>query len=177
MIFRETKLQGVFIVELQRIEDERGFFGRFFCRKEFSEQGLNPDVAQCSISFNRETGTLRGMHYQSAPHAEVKLVRCTRGKLYDVVVDLRKESPTFKQWIGQELSADNWQMLYIPEGCAHGFLTLTENTEIVYQISVFYHPESGCGVRWNDPAFGIEWPARSCMILSDRDRNWPDYPG
>jgi dTDP-4-dehydrorhamnose 3,5-epimerase len=177
MIFRETKIPGAFIIEVQCLEDERGLFCRSFCRNEFAELGLNPEVAQGNISFNRYAGTLRGMHYQLAPHAEDKLIRCTRGKLYDVVVDLRKESPTFKQWIALELSADYWRMLYIPKGCAHGFLTLADNTEIVYQMSEFYHPESGRGVRWNDPAFGIEWPERNRVIMSDRDRSWPDYLG
>ncbi|MBE9546390.1 MAG: dTDP-4-dehydrorhamnose 3,5-epimerase [Proteobacteria bacterium] len=175
MIFRETKLSGAFIIEVQRLEDDRGFFGRSFCCNEFTEMGLNPDVAQCNISFNRDAGTLRGMHYQAAPHAEEKLVRCTRGGLYDVIVDLRRESPTFKQWIALELTEDNCRMLYIPKGFAHGFQALADNTEIFYQMSEFYHPESVCGVRWNDPVFGIQWPAKGQAILSDRDRNWPDY--
>ena len=175
MIFNETKLPGVFIVEVQRLEDERGFFGRSFCRNEFAGRGLNPVVAQCNISFNRDTGTLRGMHYQDAPHAEDKLIRCTRGKLYDVIVDLRLKSPTLKQWIAAELTGDNRRMLYVPKGCAHGFLTLEDNTEIFYQMSEFYHPESARGVRWNDPAFGIQWPSGVQVILSERDRNWPDY--
>jgi dTDP-4-dehydrorhamnose 3,5-epimerase len=157
------------------MEDGRGFFGRSFCRGEFTERGLNPEIVQCNISFNRYAGTLRGMHYQLAPHAEEKLVRCTRGKLYDVIVDLRQESPTFKQWISLELSVDNRLMLYIPKGCAHGFQTLEDNTEVFYQMSEFYYPESGRGVRWNDPAFGVQWPEGVQMILSDRDRNWPDY--
>lgn len=177
MIFRETKLPGAFIIEVQRLEDDRGFFGRSFCRHEFVERGLNPEVAQCNISFNRDAGTLRGMHYQVAPHAEGKVVRCTRGSLYDVIVDLRRASPTFKQWIALELTEDNCLMLYIPKGFAHGFQTLTYNTEIFYQMSEFYHPESARGIRWNDPAFGIQWPAGDRAILSDRDRNWPDYTG
>ena len=175
MIYKETKLPGAFIIEIQRLEDDRGFFGRFFCRNEFGGQGLNPDVAQCSISFNRDTGTLRGMHYQEAPHAEDKLVRCTRGSLYDVIVDLRKESPTFKQWIALELTGENRLMLYVPKGFAHGFQTLTDNTEVMYQMSEFYHPETARGVRWNDPSFGIQWPMGDRMILSDKDRDWPDY--
>jgi dTDP-4-dehydrorhamnose 3,5-epimerase len=173
MIFTETKIEGTFIVEPELLIDDRGFFCRSFCRHEFAQRGLNPEVAQCNISFNLFAGTLRGMHYQDAPHAEEKLVRCTRGNLYDVVIDLRGESPTFKQWIALELSAENWRMLYIPKGCAHGFLTLTDNTEIVYQMSEFYHR----GVRWNDPAFGIEWPEWNRVNISDRDRNWPDYLG
>jgi dTDP-4-dehydrorhamnose 3,5-epimerase len=177
MIFSETNLWGAFIIEVQRLEDDRGFFGRSFCRHEFDAQGLNPDVVQCNISFNRDAGTLRGMHYQAVPHAEDKLVRCTRGGLYDVIVDLRKESPTYKQWVAVELTEDNSRMLYIPKGFAHGFQTLADNTEIFYQMSEFYHPESASGVRWNDPAFGIKWPAGDRAIISDRDRNWPDYTG
>jgi dTDP-4-dehydrorhamnose 3,5-epimerase len=177
MIFKETKLQGAFIIEVQRLEDDRGFFGRSFCRREFSERRLNPEVVQCNISFNRDTGTLRGMHYQAAPHAEDKVIRCTRGCLYDVIVDLRRESPTFKQWIAVELSEDNRQMLYVPKGFAHGFQTLTDNTEIFYLMSEFYHPESSRGARWNDPAFGIQWPEGERAILSERDRNWTDYTG
>jgi dTDP-4-dehydrorhamnose 3,5-epimerase len=175
MIFEETKLPGVCVIEVQRLKDDRGFFGRSFCRNEFVGRGLNPDVAQCNVSFNREAGTLRGMHYQLAPHAEDKLIRCTRGKLYDVIVDLRRESPTFRQWIALELTGDNQRMLYAPKGCAHGFLTLEDNTEVFYQMSEFYHAESASGVRWNDPVFGIQWPLGVQMILSERDRNWPDY--
>lgn len=177
MIFSETNLWGAFIIEVQRLEDDRGFFGRSFCRHEFDAQGLNPDVVQCNISLNRDAGTLRGMHYQATPHAEDKLVRCTRGGVYDVIVDLRKESPTYKQWVAVELTEDNSRMLYIPKGFAHGFQTLADNTEIFYQMSEFYHPESACGVRWNDPAFGIHWPAGGRAIISDRDQNWPDYTG
>lgn len=175
MIFSETKLPGAFIIEIQRLEDERGFFGRSFCSLEFEERGLNPFVAQCNVSFNRDAGTLRGMHFQAAPHAEEKLVRCTRGALYDVIIDLRPESPSFKRWVSLELTEDNGRMLYIPKGFAHGFQTLADKTEIFYQMSAFYHPDSGRGVRWNDPAFGIQWPETDRVILSDRDRLWPDY--
>jgi len=174
MNFKETTLGGAFVIEVQAFEDERGFFGRTFCRHEFSMHGLNVTIAQCNTSFNRHSGTLRGMHYQLAPHGEDKLVRCTRGKLYDVIVDLRRESRTFKQWFAIELTAENRLMLYVPKGVAHGFLTLEDNTEIHYQMSEFYHPESAGGVRWNDPAFNIQWP-ESQPILADRDRNWPDY--
>lgn len=177
MIFRETKLPGAFVIEVQRLEDDRGFFGRSFCRHEFVNHGLNLDVAQCNLSFNRNAGTLRGMHYQAAPHAEDKLIRCTRGSLYDVIIDLRRDSPTFRQWVAVELTDENRHMLYIPKGFAHGFQTLIDNTEIFYQMSEFYHPESVRGVRWNDPIFGIQWPAVDMAILSDRDRNWPDYMG
>ncbi len=175
MIFNETKLPGAFIIEVKRLEDERGFFGRSFCRREFEERGLNPFVAQCNISFNRDAGTLRGMHYQATPHAEEKLVRCTRGALYDVIIDLRPESPTFKRWVSLELTEENCRMLYIPKGFAHGFQTLVDETEIFYQMSAFYHPDSSRGVRWNDPAFGVQWPETDRVILSDRDRLWPDY--
>jgi dTDP-4-dehydrorhamnose 3,5-epimerase len=158
VLFSETRLAGVFIVEPERLEDERGFFARTWCPEEFEARGLSPRLAQCSISYNRKKGTLRGMHYQVAPYAEAKLVRCTMGAIYDVALDLRPGSPTFKQWISVELTADNRKMLYIPEGLAHGFQTLADDTEVFYQISEFYHPESARGVRWDDPAFAIEWP-------------------
>ena len=175
MIFRETRLKGAFVIEIQCLEDERGFFGRLFCRREFIERGLNPDVAQSSISFNRKAGTLRGMHYQEEPYAENKVVRCTRGGLYDVILDLRPDSQTCGQWAAVELTGENRRMLYIPKGFAHGFQTLTDDTEVVYQMSEFYHPECARGVRWNDPAFGIQWPAPDRTILSEKDRDWPDY--
>jgi dTDP-4-dehydrorhamnose 3,5-epimerase len=174
LFFAETELKGVFIVELERIEDERGFFARTWCRHEFEAQQLNANLVQCSISFNKKKGTLRGLHYQIAPAEEVKLVRCTMGSLYDVVVDLRLHSPTFKRWLAVELTGDNRKMLYIPEGLAHGFQTLKDNTEVLYQVSEFYHPECAKGVRWNDPAFGIHWPL-SVQIISARDRQYPDY--
>ncbi len=168
MIFSETKLAGAFIIEPERLEDERGFFARTWCQREFEAHGLNPRLVQCSISFNRKKATLRGMHYQVAPYEEAKLVRCTRGAIYDVIVDLRPESPTFKQWVGVELTVENRRMLYIPEGVAHGFQTLADNTEVFYQMSEFYHPESARGVRWDDPEFGIEWPMTPTAI-SDKD--------
>ncbi len=154
--------------------DERGFFARTWCREEFAAHGLNPNLVQCSISFNAKRGTLRGMHYQAMPHQEAKLVRCTRGAIYDVVLDLRPGSPTFGQWHAAELTADNRQMVYIPEGVAHGLQTLSDDTEVFYQISEFYHPESSRGVRWNDPAFGITWPI-SEPILSERDRGHSNF--
>lgn len=175
MIFKETKLSGAYVIEVQRLRDDRGFFGRSFCRHEFVEHGLNPEIAQCSISFNREAGTLRGMHYQAEPYSEDKVVRCTRGSLYDVILDLRRDSPTFKQWISSDLTRENRLMLYVPKGFAHGFQTLADNTEVIYQMSEFYHPESACGIRWNDPAFGIYWPEKDRVIMSDRDKTWPDY--
>lgn len=170
----KTMLKGAFVIEPERIEDERGFFARTFCRREFDARGLNSNLRQCSVSFNRKRGTLRGMHYQVAPHGEAKLVHCTRGAIYDVIVDLRAESGTFRQWVAVELSADNRLMLYIPEGLAHGFQTLRDETEAFYQISEFYSPEHALGVRWNDRAFAIEWPIVN-PIISARDRSHPDF--
>jgi dTDP-4-dehydrorhamnose 3,5-epimerase len=174
MTFQETKLSGVFEIQLERKSDERGFFARSWCRQEFESTGLNSKLVQCSLSFNIRKGTLRGIHYQAAPRPETKLVRCTRGAIYDVVVDLRRESPTFKQWIGATLTAGNRQMLYVPEGCGHGFLTLEDETEVFYQMSEFYHPDLARGVRWSDPAFGIAWPSEVEQI-SERDRMYPDF--
>ncbi|HUY13370.1 MAG TPA: dTDP-4-dehydrorhamnose 3,5-epimerase [Terriglobia bacterium] len=175
MVLIETKLQGAYIIELEKIEDERGFFARTFCQREFEAHGLNHRVAQCSTSFNKKKGTLRGMHYQVAPHQETKLVRCTAGAIYDVAVDLRPDSPAFKQWVAVELTEDNRKALYIPAGCAHGFQALVDNTEVHYQISEFYHPEAATGIRWDDPAFGVQWPLREGTILSERDRSYADY--
>ncbi len=172
MIFRETDLNGVFIIEPELIEDERGFFACSWTPAEFEKHGLNPRLVQCNISFNKRSGTVRGMHFQNKPHEEAKLVRCTRGAIYDVAVDLRKDSPTRYQWVGAELSADNHRMLYIPEGLAHGYQTLTDGTEIFYQISEYYHPESAGGVRWDDPAFDIKWPL-PVTVIADRDANYP----
>ncbi len=174
MIFIETKLAGAFVIEPERKEDERGFFARSWCPHEFAAHGLNPRWAQCSISFNTKKGTLRGMHYQRAPHEEAKLVRCTRGAVYDVIVDLRPHSATFRQWIAAELTAENHRMMYVPEGFAHGLQTLQDSTEVFYQISEFYHPESACGVRWNDPMVGIEWP-QDKRTISLRDQQLPDF--
>lgn len=168
MIFTPTPLAGAYVLELERREDERGFFARAFCQKEFAEHGLNPRIAQCNVSFNAKRGTLRGMHYQAPPHEEAKVVRCTQGTVWDVIVDLRRGSPTFKRWHGVELSAGSRRALYIPEGLAHGFQTLTDDAELLYLMSEFYHPEAARGVRWDDPAFGIEWPLPNPRI-SDRD--------
>jgi dTDP-4-dehydrorhamnose 3,5-epimerase len=176
MIFRETKLKGACIVDIERREDGRGFFARTWCRREFEAHGLNPRLAQCSISFNAKKGTLRGMHYQVKPFEEAKLVRCTRGSLCDVIVDLRRDSPTFKNHLGVTLTSDNRTMLYVPEGFAHGFLTLEDNTEVLYQISEFHAPDHARGFRWNDPAFEIAWPS-DVMIISDRDRNYLNFDG
>lgn len=174
MIFKETKLPGAYVVDIERREDERGFFARSWCRREFEAHGVNPNLAQCNISFNIKKGTLRGMHFQAEPYEEAKLVRCTMGSLHDVIIDLRQDSPSFRKHMGIILSSDNRKMLYVPEGFAHGFLTLEDNTEVHYQISEFYAPEYERGFRWNDPAFGIEWPSE-VKIISDRDRNYPDF--
>jgi len=173
VIFIETRLKGAFTIELERLEDERGFFARTWCQQEAEAVGLKPRWVQCNLSFNRVKGTLRGMHYQAAPHAEAKLIRCTMGAIYDVIIDLRPESPTCQQHIGIVLNAQNRKMLYVPEGFAHGFLTLEDNTEVFYQMSEFYAPECARGVRWNDPAFDIQWPA-DVHVISDRDRNYAD---
>jgi dTDP-4-dehydrorhamnose 3,5-epimerase len=172
--FIETKLSGAFVIEPERKVDERGFFARAFCQEEFCSRGLETQFVQCSISFNTKRGTLRGMHYQEDPHAETKVVRCTMGAIYDVIIDVRRGSPTYQAWIAVELSAKNRTMLYIPKGFAHGFQTLEVDTEIFYQISDFYHPECARGLRWNDPAFGVIWPIAD-VTMSGRDRNYPDF--
>jgi dTDP-4-dehydrorhamnose 3,5-epimerase len=174
MKFTETKLRGAFIITPDLIEDERGFFTRAFCRREFEEHGLNSNLVQCNISFNKTKGTLRGMHYQIAPSAEAKLVRCTAGAICDVIVDLRDGSPTFRQWFAAELSEANHQILYVPEGFAHGYQTLEPLSEVFYQVSAFYNPASELGVRWNDPAFGIEWPLPVSSI-SKKDESHPSW--
>jgi dTDP-4-dehydrorhamnose 3,5-epimerase len=176
VIFKETKLKGAFVIEPERIEDERGFFARTFCRKEFEAHGLDPNLVQCSVSFNKTKGTLRGMHYQVSPYQETKLVRCTTGAIHDVILDLRPDSPTFKQWVSVELTRENWRMLYVPKGVAHGFQTLHDETEVLYQMSEFFHSECAKGVRWDDPQFGIEWPSAE-RIISERDRTYPDFLG
>jgi dTDP-4-dehydrorhamnose 3,5-epimerase len=172
--FTPTKLPGSYVIEPERLEDDRGFFARSWCQREGSAYGLYPNWVQCNISFNKKKGTLRGMHYQKPPFEEAKLVRCTMGAIYDVIIDLRAESATFKQWAAVELSAENRRMLYIPEGFAHGFLTLNDNTEIFYQMSEFYAPAHAQGVRWNDPVFAIDWPM-DVRVISDGDRNYPDF--
>lgn len=197
MLFTETKLKGAYLIDIEKNEDERGFFARSWCQREFEAHGLNPRVVQCNISFNRKKGTLRGMHYQAPPFEEAKLVRCTMGSIYDVIVDLRPASPTHCQWIGVELSSASsllmgcssqltvadpelrrrahcYRMLYVPDGFAHGFISLEDETEVFYQMSEFYAPDSGRGFRWNDPAFGIEWPMEPAVI-SEKDKNYPDF--
>lgn len=172
MLFTETKLKGAFIIDLELKSDDRGFFARTFCAKEFEAHGLKPAVSQCNLSFNHKAGTLRGMHYQVTPACETKLVRCTRGAVYDVIIDLRPDSPTYRQHIGVELSADNRRALYVPEMFAHGYQTLTDDAEVVYQVTEFYTPGYERGARYNDPAFGIEWPM-PVAVISDKDANWP----
>lgn len=173
MRFVPTSLAGAYLIEQERRADERGFFARTWCAGEFEDHGLDPGLAQCSVSYNRSRGTLRGLHYQAPPFAEVKLVRCTRGALFDVAVDLRPDSPTFQRWVGHELTEDNGRALYIPRGFAHGFLTLADATEIEYQISTPHAPETARGIRWDDPFFGITWPG-PVEIIAPRDRDYPD---
>jgi dTDP-4-dehydrorhamnose 3,5-epimerase len=167
-------LSGAYLIELDLVPDERGFFARTWCAEEFRKLGLNPNLAQCSISYNERRGTLRGMHFQAEPHGETKLIRCSSGAIYDVVVDLRPTSPTYCKWSAAELTSENHKMLYVPEGFAHGFQTLVDNTEVLYQISVSFQPEYARGVRWNDPMFGIEWPIPN-PIISARDSAFADH--
>jgi dTDP-4-dehydrorhamnose 3,5-epimerase len=174
MIFTETELKGAFIIDLQKMEDDRGFFARSFCQNEFSKLSLKTNVAQCNISFNRKKGTLRGMHFQLPPKSESKLVRCTKGKIYDVLVDLRSESATYCQWLAVELSGDNRKALYIPERFAHGFQTLEDNSEVFYQMFEYYAPEYSTGFRWNDPMFSIKWPLQNPFI-SEKDFSYPPF--
>ncbi len=174
MRFRETELPGAFLIEPERLEDERGFFARTYDSTEFEARGLNPSIAQCNVSFNRRRGTLRGMHYQQAPFAEAKLVRCTRGVIHDVIIDLRPSSPSFRGHYGVRLDAESRRMLYVPEGFAHGYLTLEDDTEIAYQVSALYSAPHGAGVRYDDPAFGIVWPG-SVLVIAERDRTYPDF--
>jgi dTDP-4-dehydrorhamnose 3,5-epimerase len=169
-----TTIDGAYVIEPERLADERGFFARTWCQREFQEHGLESRLVQCGISFSAKRGTLRGMHYQVAPHAEVKLVRCTRGAIYDVILDLRPHSPTFRAWAGFELTADNRLALYIPEGIAHGLLTLVDECEVLYQMSAFFHAPAARGVRWNDPAFTIRWP-NPVTTISERDANYPSW--
>ena len=174
MIFKETKLKGSYIIELEMQVDERGFFARSFCQHKFEEYGLNPRIVQCNLSFNRRKGTLRGMHFQVAPYEEAKLVTCIRGTIFDVIIDLRPNSQTYCQWFAVELEAENYRMLFIPEGFAHGFQALEDDTVVFYQMSEFYHPECARGVRWNDPAFAIEWPL-SNRVISKKDMSYLDF--
>jgi dTDP-4-dehydrorhamnose 3,5-epimerase len=174
MIFSGTTLNGVFILELEKREDDRGFFARSFCRDEYREHGLNPCIAQCNISYNRRKGTIRGLHYQAAPAEEDKLVRCTRGAIYDVIVDIRPGSPTYCRWESVSLGEDDRRMVYIPKGFAHGFQTLADDTEVFYQMSEFYMPERSKGIRWDDPAFAIRWPLEN-QVISEKDKSYGGF--
>lgn len=174
MRFHETELRGAYLIDLDKLEDGRGFFARVWCEKQFEDHGLVPKVVQANTSFNNKAGTLRGMHYQAAPFQETKLVRCTRGAIYDVIVDLRPGSSTYKRWIGMELTAENYAMLYVPVDFAHGFITLQDDTEVNYLVSEPYTPGAERGLRWNDPQVGIDWP-RPVAVISDKDAAWPDF--
>ena len=174
MIFSNTEIEGVYLINIEKFEDERGFFGRSWDDSIFKEKNLNPKLVQCSISYNKQKGTIRGMHYQESPYGETKLVRCTKGSIYDVVVDLRKNSKTYKKWFGVILDSNKHTQLYIPEGIAHGFQTLEDNSDVFYQISEYHHPEHYNAVRWNDPMFNIDWPLQvSC--ISKKDANVNDF--
>ena len=174
MIFNKTKLSDAYIIEIEKHEDKRGFFSRLWCKKEFENHGLDSRLAQTNIGFSIKRGTLRGLHYQKSPYQEVKVVRCTMGAIYDVIVDLRPDSPTYKQWVSVELSSMNRRMLYVPEGFAQGYITLVKNTEMSYQTSQFYSPEFARGVRYNDPSFSIEWPIE-VAVISEADKSWPNH--
>ena len=176
MNFTETKIKGVYVIDPKRFGDERGFFAPAFSAREFEARGIEARFVESNISYSLRRGTLRGMHYQAAPHGQAKLVRCTRGRVYDVAVDLRPDSPTYRQWVGVELTAENRRMIYIPGDCGHGFQTLEDDSEVFYMVSSPYEPASGRGFRWDDPAFRVEWPGEAGEpILIDRDRNYPDY--
>ena len=175
MIFTETKIKGVYLIEPELITDERGFFARSFCKAEFRKHGLETDIVQCNISYNKKKGTIRGMHYQIPPFEEEKIVSCTQGSIYDVVVDLRSDSPSYCQWVATELSEKNFKMIYIPNGCAHGFQTSEDHTIVHYQITAFFHQECARGVKWNDPIFDIKWPNFQKRIISDKDKKYPIF--
>jgi dTDP-4-dehydrorhamnose 3,5-epimerase len=175
VIFTPLTLAGAYLVEPERLEDDRGFFARTWCEDEFRRRALSTRLVQCNVSFNHQKGTVRGMHYQVGPHAEVKLVRCTMGAAYDVIIDLRRDSPTYRQWVAVELTAENRRAVYIPEGFAHGFQTLTDATEISYQMSSAYDPASARGIRWDDPAFAVAWPAIDRRVISARDASYELY--
>lgn len=176
MIFRETRLKGAFLIEMEAVGDERGYFARTWCHREFKANRLNVELVQSNYSHNHLRGTLRGLHYQEAPHGEAKLVHCFRGAIYDVIVDLRVDSPTYLQWMAVELSREKRQMLYVPEGFAHGYQTLEDDTDVFYQMTQFYTPEAQRGARWDDPAFGVEWPNVDRRVIAERDLNWAAFP-
>lgn len=174
MKFIETKLKGAFIIQIEPLEDERGYFVRSFCKEEFEKYGLNPEIVQCNISYNKKAGTLRGMHFQKAPYEETKIVSCIKGAVYDVIIDLRKDSQTFCQWISVELTENNNKMLYIPKGFAHGFQTLVDDTIVNYQMGEYYHPKYAMGIRYDDTSFNINWPIEHA-IISDKDLKFEDF--
>jgi dTDP-4-dehydrorhamnose 3,5-epimerase len=175
LIFTKTDLAGAYVIDLEQLQDERGFFARAWDVNEFAERGLSTRLVQANVAFNHSAGTLRGMHYQAEPHAEAKLVRCTRGAVYDVIIDLRPGSPTHAHWLAVELTGENSRMLYVPEGFAHGYQTLADETETFYLVSEFYTPQAQRGVRWDDPAFAIDWPDTENRVMSEKDRTWPDF--
>lgn len=175
MKFLETELKEAYIIKMEPVEDERGFFARSFCKKEFEKHGLNFSIAQCNISYNKDRRILRGMHYQRKPHEEAKLVGCIKGAIYDVIIDMRRNSPTYCKWVSVELTDKDYKMLYIPKGFAHGFQTLEDRTMVFYHMSEFYNPGSEMGIRWNDPFFAIKWPDARNMKISNKDRSYPDY--
>ena len=175
MKFTETKVKGAFLIEPEPFVDERGYFNRAFCSREFNEAGLQPNMLQANMAGSRDKGTLRGLHYQVSPHEETKVFRCIKGSIFDVVLDVRPGSETFGAWYGAELTASNRNMLYVPGGCAHGYLTLENDTEVYYLVSEFYNPAAERGIRWNDPKFNIQWPISENLTLSDKDKAWPDF--
>lgn len=175
MIFEKTSIKDAYVIKIEKYADERGFFARGYCEKEFQEHGIPFDIVQANIGNSKGKYTIRGLHYQLEPHAEAKLVRCVKGKLFDVIVDVRPDSSTYKKWLGVELTEDNHTMLYVPKGCAHGYQTLTDETEVFYMVSAFYAPEAERGIRWNDPAFNIEWRESENIVISDKDSGWNDY--
>jgi dTDP-4-dehydrorhamnose 3,5-epimerase len=172
LIFKETILPGAYVIEPEKINDDRGYFARIWCDRELKQHGLKSDMAQSNVGFSHQKGTLRGLHFQKVPYAEVKIIRCTRGAIFDVIIDLRPESPTYKRWFGVELSDENSLVIYVPEGFAHGYMTLTDNTEMNYHTSEFYRAEAAFGVRYDDPAFDIRWPL-AATVVSEQDRKWP----
>lgn len=175
MIFTKGKIDGSFIIDLEKREDERGFFARAFCANEFADRNLETSFVQTNMSGNNKKGTIRGLHYQNPPHQEVKVFRCIKGEIFDAVVDLRKDSPTYKQWMGVELSEGNRKMLYVPKGCANGYQALKDGSEVLYMVSEFYSPGAEMGIRWDDPQFSIDWPIKEDVILSEKDKNQLDF--
>lgn len=174
MIFTETNLKGAFVVEIKQLSDDRGFFGRSWCKREMEEHGLKGNVVQANTSFSKKKGTIRGFHFQKHPHEETKLIRCTKGAIYDVIIDLREESPTYLQWIGVELTEDNYKMVYVPENFAHAFITLTDNCEVYYLVTNPYTPNAEGGIRFDDPLFNVQWPV-PVEVVSDKDKSFPDF--